>query len=108
MIKAQLERLLLGKFSTENDRKDHIANFGQPKPVVVGKTRFYDKCLEQQRKLEALLKTVPEGVVVEHSIADGVVEFLLKEKPIGFSDQQAKELLNKLNAFVLENEVFSK
>ncbi|MBD0788107.1 hypothetical protein HUO09_17270 [Vibrio sp. Y2-5] len=123
MIKTLIERVFLRigstgsrQFTFENngeiwispeERRDHIENFGQPK-LVVGKTRLHDRQLEQQRKLEEAFELVPEGVVVEWSITDGVAEFLVKEKPIGFSNQQVQELVTNLNAIANESAVFSK
>lgn len=123
MIKALIKHVFLrngstgtGQFSFEKNGeiwfsaeeiRDHIENFCLPKPVV-GKTRLYDQQLEQQRKLEEAFELVPEGVVVEWGITDGVIEFLVKEKPVDFSDQQVKELVANLNAIALESAVFSK
>jgi len=123
MIKALIDRILLRKGSTNTgqftfekngeiwisaeERRDHIENFGQPKSVV-GKTRFNDRQLEQKRKLEEAFELVPEGVVVEWGITDGVIEFLVKEKPVDFSDQQVQELVANLNAIAQESVVFYK
>lgn len=119
MIKTLIDRVFLRKGSTGSgqfsfkkngeiwisaeERRNHIENFGQPKPVV-GKTRFNDR----QRKLEEAFELVPEGVVVEWGITDGVIEFLVKEKPVDFSDQQVQELVANLNAIAQESAVFSK
>ncbi|MBF4374388.1 hypothetical protein [Vibrio anguillarum] len=114
MIKQLIERVLLrkgstssGQFTLENigefkisaeERRDH---FDSP---VVGKSRLN----EQQRKLEEVFQLVPKGVVVEWGITDGVIEFLVKEKPVNFSDQQVQDLIAKMNTIALDSEVSSK
>ncbi|EJE4724690.1 hypothetical protein ASL83_003458 [Vibrio parahaemolyticus] len=118
MIKTLLDRFLLRKDSTgsgqftlekngefwisEDKRSDHLDSFGQPKPVM-GKTRFHDRQLYQKRKLEEAFQLVPKGVVVEWNITDGVAEFLVKERPVNFSVQQAQELISRMNTIVLES-----
>ncbi|ATC60227.1 hypothetical protein [Vibrio anguillarum] len=89
---------------SEEERNYHIENFGRTK----GKTQRNDRLLEQQRKLEEAFQIVPEGVVVEWGITEGVVEFLVKEKPVDFSGQQAQELIVKLNAIARGSAVYSK
>lgn len=92
------------KDTSEEERNYHIENFGRTK----GKTQLNDRLLEQQRKLEEAFQIVPEGVVVEWGITEGVVEFLVKEKPVDFSGQQAQELIVKLNAIARGSAVYSK
>ncbi|BCL74051.1 hypothetical protein TUMSATVNIG1_60370 (plasmid) [Vibrio nigripulchritudo] len=117
MIKTFIDRVLLRKGSTssglftfekngdfwfsEKERRDHIESFGQPKPIV-GKTRLNDQHRERQRKLEEAFKLVPEGVVVEWGITDGAIKFLVKEKPVNFSEQQVQDLVTNLNAIALD------
>lgn len=81
---------------SEEERNYHIERLGWAK--VEGKTQLNDRLLEQQRKLEEAFQIVPEGVVVEFGITEGVVEFLVKEKPVDFSDKQAQELIAQLSA----------
>lgn len=53
--------------------------------------------------METLLKTIPKipkGVVIELGISGNQIEFLIKEKPVDFSVQQAIELIEKLNSVV--------
>lgn len=81
---------------SEEERNYHIESLGWAK--VEGKTQLNDRLLEQQSKLEEAFQIVPEGVVVVFGITEGVVEFLVKEKPVDFSDKQAQELIAQLNA----------
>ena len=53
-----------------------------------------------RREMEKLLKIVPQGVVIEYSITDNQIKFLIKEKPTDFTRQQADELIDQLNAVV--------
>ena len=117
MIKQLIDRVLLrkgstgsGQFTLENigefkisakERRDY---FDRP---VVGKSRLNEQLLEQQRKLEEAFLLVPKGVVVEWGIADGVIEFLVKEKPVNLSDQQVQDLIAKMNTIALDSEVSS-
>ena len=41
-----------------------------------------------RREMEKLLKIVPQGVVIEYSITDNQIKFLIKEKPTDFTRQQ--------------------
>ena len=52
--------------------------------------------------METLLKTLPKGVVIDYGITGNQIEFLIKEKPVDFSEQQAKELIEKLNSIVVK------
>ncbi|EPT9268169.1 hypothetical protein ACVTOL_003541 [Vibrio parahaemolyticus] len=53
--------------------------------------------------METLFKTLPKGVVIDYGIAGNQIHFLIKEKPVDFSEKQAKELIEKLNGVVAKN-----
>lgn len=56
-----------------------------------------------QNNMATLLKTLPKGLVIDYGIAGNQIEFLIKEKPVDFSEHQAKELIEKLNSIVVKN-----
>ncbi|EOW9161706.1 hypothetical protein ACN1T8_002268 [Vibrio cholerae] len=58
---------------------------------------------ELQKEMEALLKTIPQGVVVEYGIAGNKIDFLIKERPVDFTKQQEKELIEQLNSVVFQS-----
>lgn len=48
-------------------------------------------------KIAALIGSVPDGVKVRFDITDGVVVWLVQEKPAHFTEEQEKALLSELN-----------
>ncbi|EGQ8547889.1 hypothetical protein FG297_22875 [Vibrio alginolyticus] len=54
--------------------------------------------------METLLTTLPTGLVIEYGISGSQIEFLIREKPVDFSDKQAKELIENLNSVLVKNQ----
>jgi len=53
-------------------------------------------------KLASLLASLPDGFKLSYEIADGVIAWSITEKPMDFSDQEVRALLDRLNALSLE------
>lgn len=59
---------------------------------------------EIQNKIAKILSETPEEVTLEWQLVDGVIRFTIAEKPVTFSRDQERELIEKLNATIQGSE----